>query len=80
MKIWGLLETEYHKLDLQLDAQHTQGKTRDRDSFVKYAKLLHDMEKLHEEHRHHSNLAAMLDSIVTAPGLQIIDDEKQKQN
>ena len=76
MRLWGLLESECHKLDLQL-AQHSQGKAGDREGFKVYTKLLHDMEQLKEQHRKHTELATVLDNSITSVALQLGDEEEE---
>jgi hypothetical protein len=75
MKLWSLLESEFHKLDLQL-AQHSRGKAGDREGYVKYADLIHKIAQLQDEHHHLSELAAMIDGVVTTAALQLGDDEQ----
>ena len=75
MKLWSLLESECHKLDLQL-AQHSRGEAGDREGYVKYTNLIHELAQLEEEHHRLSELAAMLDGVVTAAALQLADDEQ----
>ena len=76
MKLWGLLEAECHKLDLEL-AQHSRGEAGDRQGFLKYAEIIQELAKLKDERHRLSALAAMLDGVVTAVALQIGDGENQ---
>ena len=76
MKLWNLLESECHKLDLQL-AWHSRGEAGDREGYVKYADLIHEIEQLQEEHHRLSELAAMIDGVVTAAALQLGDNKEE---
>ena len=49
---------------------------RERHETGQYAKLIHEIEQLKEEHLRLTELAAMLDGVVTAAALQL-DDEQQ---
>ena len=76
IKLWTLLESQCHKLDLQL-AQHSRGEARDREGYVKYADLRHEIEQLQDEHHRLSAFAAMIDGVVTAAALQLGDSEQE---
>ena len=73
MKLWTLLESERHKLDLQL-AQHTKGEARDREGYVKYADLI---AQLQDEHHRLSELVAMNDGVVTSAASQLGNNEQE---
>ena len=77
MKLWSLLEMECHKLHLTL-AQHIKGNTDDKEGFRKYATLIHELEELAEQQRQHTQLAALLDIVVTAAALQLSEESNQQ--
>ena len=74
MRLWTLLESDCHILDLKL-AQHTTGQTGDRAGFLKYSTLIHDIQKLEENREKPRAFADMLDGVLTAIALEMENSE-----
>ncbi len=76
MKLWSLMESECHILDLEL-AQHTRGETGDRAGFLAYSATIHKLADLEEEKHRLTEYANVLDSMVTSIALQLEEDDQQ---
>ena len=50
MKLWRLLETAAHELDLEL-AMRDGGRAKDRQAFAEYSEKKHDIQKLERRRR-----------------------------
>ena len=64
------MEADSHKLDLEL-AEHTRGKTGDRDGFLKYSAAIHELTKLGEEKEKSAQYAYTLDGALTTIALHL---------
>lgn len=76
MKLWSLMESECHMLDLEL-AQHTDGESGDRAGFLAYVAAIHKLAELEEERHRTMEFANMLDSAVTSIALQVDEEDEQ---
>ena len=70
MKLWRLLETECHKLDLEL-AMAAEGRAGDRQGFAVYSQRIHEIQKLEEEKEAVAHYAATVDGLTTAVAMRV---------
>ena len=74
MRLWTLMESECHQLDLKL-AQLTTGQTGDREGFLTHSALIHELQDLEEKRERERAHAEMLDGVLTAIAVQLDNSE-----
>ena len=78
MKLWGIIESECHKLDLEL-ALLASGKEGDRAGFLKYTQLIEEIHDLTDEKHRLTHFASMLDGAVTALALVVLFGRRTRE-
>ena len=70
MKLWRLLESDCHKLDLEL-AMVGKGREDDRRGFAVYSEKIREIQKLEEEKESVAQYATTLDGLTTAVAMRV---------
>ena len=70
IKLWRLLETAAHELDLEL-AMRDGGRAEDRQAFAEYSEKKHDIQKLEEEKEAVVQYATTVDGLTTAVAMRV---------
>ena len=79
MKLWRLLETTAHDLDLEL-AMRDGGRAKDRQAFAEYSEKKHDIQKLEEEKEAVVQYATTMDGLTTAVAMRVGQTNHMVQN
>ena len=79
MKLWRLLESDCHKLDLEL-AMVGKGREEDREGFALYLERIQEISKLEEEKEAATQYATTLDGLTTAVAMRVGQTSQMVQN
>lgn len=76
MKLWRLMESECHELDLEL-ARLSRGQSGDRQGYLQYCTKIHQIVDLEEESEKGADYVARLDSACTVLALRLGEAAQQ---